>query len=320
MIRCVGCGAILQNDFPLKEGYTRNLNNKLCERCFNITHYNKYVKVSNKDYTEIIKKIDGNGDLILLVTDFLNLYNLDEISLKSPVILVISKADIIPRSFNTEKFFDRVKCNLNIVDMVLVSSKNNYNFDLLYNKILEKKRSNNVYVIGQTNAGKSTLVNKMIKNYGEGKPEITVSNLPSTTLDLINNKINDELTLIDTPGLLDEGSMILEASKDVLKKITPKKEIRPLSFQIKGWQSLLIEDFVRLDLENTNIVCFMSNNLLVRRVYKNKECALKKYDLNIKKNSDLVIKGLGFITFKKDSKVTLWLTNGINYVIRDSIV
>ena len=194
------------------------------------------------------------------------------------------------------------------------------NISINFNEIFRNSGNNLIVVEGSNGVGKSTLVNKMIKNYGEGKPEITVSNLPSTTLDLINNKINDELNLIDTPGLLDEGSMILEASKDVLKKITPKKEIRPLSFQIKGWQSLLIEDFVRLDLENTNIVCFMSNDLLVRRVYKNKECALKKYDLNIKKNSDLVIKGLGFITFKKDSKVTLWLTNGINYVIRDSIV
>lgn len=320
MIRCIGCGAILQNESSSKEGYTKDLNNRFCERCFNIKHYNKYVKVTDKDYTEVIKKIDSKGDLILLVTDFLNLYNLEEISLKSPVILVMSKADIIPRSVNKERIFNKIKCKLNIVDMVLVSSKNNYNFDLLYDKIFEYKKSNNVYVIGQTNAGKSTLVNKMIKNYGEGSGETTVSNLPSTTLDLINNKINDELYLIDTPGLLDNGSMILKASKDVLKKITPKKEIRPLSFQIKGWQSLLVEDFVRLDLENTNIICYMSNDLLVRRVYKNKPCNLKCYDLKVEANQDLVIKGLGFISFKKSSKITLWLSDDINYIIRDSII
>ena len=320
MIRCVGCGAILQNEFSSKEGYTKDLNNKFCERCFNIKHYNKYVKVADKDYTEVIEKIDSKGDLILLVTDFLNLYNLDEMSLKSPIILVISKADIIPRSVNKKRIFDKIKCKLNIMDMVLVSSKNNFNFDLLYNKILEYKKSNNVYVIGQTNAGKSTLVNKMIKNYGKGISEITVSNLPSTTLDLIKNKVNDELYLIDTPGLLDNGSMILNSSRELLKKITPKKEIRPLSFQIKGWQSLLVEDFLRLDLENTNIICYMSNDLLIRRVYKEKKCLLKRYDLNVKKNSDLIIKGLGFICFKKDSKITLWLGDGINYIIRDSII
>ena len=320
MIKCIGCGSILQDEFPLKEGYTRDLNNRFCERCFNIKHYNKYLKVSNKDYSEVIKKIDSNNDLVLLVTDFLNLYNLDEINLKSPVILVISKADIIPRSVNKEKLLSNIKSNLNIVYKLFISSKNNYNFDLLYENILRFKQSKDVYVIGYTNAGKSTLVNKMIKNYGGGNGNITVSNLPSTTLDLIYNKVNDDLNQIATPGLLDNGSMILDASKEVLNKITPKKEIRPISYQIKGWQSLLIETFVRLDLENTNIICFMSNNLSFRRVYKDKECTLVKHDLVIKKNSDLVIKGLGFISFKKDSKVTFWLLDGINYIIRDSII
>ena len=55
--------------------------------------------------------------------------------------------------------------------------------------IMKYKKSNNVYVIGYTNAGKSTLVNKFLKNYGSYNGEITVSNLPSTTLDLIENKV-----------------------------------------------------------------------------------------------------------------------------------
>ena len=320
MIKCAGCGAVLQTSFPFKEGYTKNLNNKFCERCFNITHYSKYVKVPNRDYSHIIKEIDSKNDLVLLVTDFLNLYNLDEVKIQSPVILVVTKADLIPRSVNKESFLNQIKCKLNILDKVMVSSKNNFNFDLLYSLILKYKKSNDVYVIGYTNAGKSTLVNKLIKNYGNGLGEITTSNLPSTTLDLIYNKVNDNLTLIDTPGLLDNDSLILEASTDLLKKITPKKEIRPISYQIKAWQSLLVEDFMRLDLENTNIICYISNGLELRRVYKDKPCELKKYELNIKANNDLVIKGLGFITFKKDSKVTLWLVDKVEYLIRDSVI
>ena len=39
MIKCAGCGVNLQSDFPDKEGYTKDLNNKYCERCFNIIHY-----------------------------------------------------------------------------------------------------------------------------------------------------------------------------------------------------------------------------------------------------------------------------------------
>ncbi len=317
MTKCIGCGALLQSDCPSDEGYTRNLDNKLCERCFNIKHYNKYLKVENKDYSGVISSIDAKGDLILLVTDFLNLYNLD-LGLKSPVILVLTKTDLLPRSVNKEHLLS--KLDLNVIDKVMVSSKNNYNLDLLYNMIMKYKKSNNVYVIGYTNAGKSTLVNKFLKNYGSSYGEITVSNLPSTTLDLIENRVNDELILIDTPGLLDSGSMVLLSSFDVLKKITPKKEIRPISFQIKGFQSLLIEDFFRLDLENTNIICYMSNNLNYRRAYSKKDSLLTSYELLIGKNKDLVIKGLGFITFKKECKVTLWLLDGVSYLIRDSII
>ena len=71
MSKCIGCGAILQDKSPLDEGYTNDLTHKYCIRCFNIKNYNKYLKVSNKDYTDSIKKIDSKNDLILYVTDFL---------------------------------------------------------------------------------------------------------------------------------------------------------------------------------------------------------------------------------------------------------
>lgn len=318
MIKCVGCGAILQDKDPNIDGYTSNLKNSLCERCFNIQHYNKYLRVPDKDYSQIIKKIDSKGDLILLVTDFLNLYNLDDLKFNSPVILVVTKADLLPRSINYQHLLDNIK--VDVIGKIIVSSKNNYHFDELYNLILKYKKSQNVYVIGYTNAGKSTLINKFLKNYGANVGKITVSNLPSTTLDIIENKVNDDLILIDTPGLLDKGSMALKVPFDVLKKITPKKEIRPISYQIKGFQSLLVEDFLRLDMQDTNIICYMANGLDFRRVYQKKNCNLKHYDIFVKKNHDLVIKGLGFITFKKDTKVDLWLLENIDFLIRESII
>ena len=317
MTKCIGCGAILQDRSPKEIGYTRNLNNKLCERCFNIKHYNKYLKVTDKDYRQMILDIDSKGDLILLVTDFLNLYSLSDLHLKSPIILILSKADLIPRSIKKEKLLDKIDFPC---IKVMVSSKNNYNFDLLYSLILKYKKSNNVYVIGYTNVGKSTLINKFLKNYGMNMSELTVSNLPSTTLGLVENKVDEEITLIDTPGLLDNGSLVLKADESLLKKITTKKEIEDISFQIKKWTSLLIEDFLRLDLDDTNIVCFMSNNLDIRRVYKNKECLWKKHEIDVIKNSDLVIKGLGFITFKKDAHIVLWFKDDISYLIRKTII
>ena len=315
MTKCVGCGAILQSIHENKEGFTNNKENKYCKRCFEIKYYNKYIKVPYKDYSKTIADIDKKNDLILLVTDFLNLYNLENIEFKSPVLLVITKFDLIPR--NIKNILEKIK--LPVLDKIIVSSKNNYNFDLLYEKILKYKKSNNVYVVGFTNVGKSTLVNKLIKNYGEANDEITVSNLPSTTIDLISNKVNNNLTLIDTPGLLDKGSLMLKVDKNDLKKIMPKKEIRPIIYQIKSKQSLLIENFAKIDfLSQSNIVIYMSNELKFQRIYKEKESNLISYNLNMKKNQKLIIKGLGFVEFKMDSKIILELIDGVEYLISNN--
>jgi ribosome biogenesis GTPase A len=319
MNRCSGCGAILQNSNSNKEGYTENLENKFCERCFNITHYNKYKRTEYKDYFKIIQEIDKSGDLIILVTDFLNLYNLDNLNFKSPVLLVLTKKDLLPRNVDERKILNSIK--LNTVFRLFVSSKNNYNFDLLYEKILEYKTSNKVYVIGYTNAGKSTLINKLLYNYTDNKGDITVSNLPSTTLDLIEKKFND-LILIDTPGLLDENSMVLMADSAVLKKITPTKEIKPIIYQINSDQTILIENLVRLDLKkNTKIIIYMAK-MNYQRIYKDNDklVDLDYHQISIKKNYDLVIKGMGFITFKTNSTFNFGLPKNVEYIIRESII
>ncbi len=177
MNKCIGCGDILDS------------NNNLCERCFRIRNYNEYKHVfkDNNDYIDILKNIDNNN-LVLLVVDLLNINNiLDTISnyINNKILLVLTKYDLMP-SNNEEKFISFFnKYNLNIIDTIIISSNNNYHFDLLLDKINEYKTSNKVYIIGFTNAGKSSMINKLIYNYSNNIDYITTSNLPSTTLNTI---------------------------------------------------------------------------------------------------------------------------------------
>jgi len=325
MIKCKGCGAILQNENPNKEGYVRNLEKDLCERCFKIRHYNEYrfVDKDNNYYLNIIDKINKTNDLVLIVTDFLNTESIKEININNPVILVLTKQDLIPRHIDENKILNNITSNLNIVSKLVVGAKNNYNLDSLFNKINKYKKSNNVYIIGYTNAGKSTLINKMIKNYSESNEQITTSILPSTTLDLIDIRINNALNLIDTPGLLDDGSIILNIKKDTLNKIIPKKEIKPAVIQIKINQTIIIDNLIRLDVKaGTNLIFYISNNLKLERVYKktDKLKEKKQYNINLKANHDLVIKGLGFIKTTKDTNITLYLDENIKFINRQSLI
>lgn len=325
MTKCLGCGAHLQTSFPNQEGYTKNINNKLCERCFNIRYYNSYsmIKKNNENYLKIIDKIKVANDLVLLVVDLFSLESINEIDIDNPVILVLTKKDLLPRNVDENRLLAKIKSKLNIISKIVVSSKNNSNFDELYNLILSKKTSNRVYVIGFTSSGKSTLINKIIYNYGEKKYEITTSALPSTTLDLIEVDVNKNLTLIDTPGLLDEGSIILSADKETFKKIVPKKEIRPIVIQIKRDQTIIIDDILRIDVKKGGtLVFYMSGGLALNRYYKDsgKLADLKKYHFDSISDEDIIIKGLGFIKTKNISDIDLYINENIKIDIRQSIM
>lgn len=323
MTKCFGCGAFLQNIDKNSEGYVKNLNNKFCERCFKITHYNEYIynDKSNEEYLKKIDYINKTKDLVILTVDFLNMIDLDSIYLSNPILLIFTKKDILPRNVNESKFLSKIKCNLNIKNKFFVSSKNNYNLDLLYENINKYRTGKNVYVVGLTNAGKSTLINKMLKNYSDIDYKITTSNLPSTTLDFIEKEFED-FNLIDTPGLLDEGNIINYVSSDLIKKIIPKKEIHPIIYQIKCDQTIVIEDIIRLDVPVNNIVLYISNSLNIRRIYKDTDI-LSNYGgktIKIDDNKDLVIKGLGFINFKNKCSFKIFINDNIEYFIRNSIV
>lgn len=325
MSKCLGCGSVLQNADITKDGYTPNLDNEFCKRCFDITHYNKYVTI-DKDNDIYLKKIDlinKTGDLVILTLDFFNMFDFNSLNLSNPVIIVITKSDLIPRSVNYERLLSSINGKLNIKSKLIVSSEKNYNLDLLMKLVNKYKVSKNVYVVGLTNAGKSSLIKKVLKNYSSNRSNITVSNLPSTTLDFIVEKASDDLFLIDTPGLLDDGNIINFLNIDLIKKIVPKKEVNPIIYQVKRPQSFIVEDFLRLDIfDINNIIFYISNSLIVRRVYKESDnlLNLKKYHLSILSNQDLVIKGLGFIKFKKKCSFDLYLLDGVKFYIRNSIV
>lgn len=325
MSKCIGCGIELQNNDKTKLGYTTNIEKSLCERCFRIENYGEYKKVTkdNNEYINILKEINKTKDLVVLVLDIFNLtenINVIKENISNDILLVITKRDILPKSVHDEKLIEYIKnYNIKIKDQVVISSYKNYNFDELYEKINNYKKSKNVYVIGFTNAGKSTMINKLIYNYSDNDTKITTSIMPSTTLDKIEINLNENLTIIDTPGLLCEKSFydILEG-KD-LKKIIPKKEIKPISYQIKDKQYIVIDKYAIIEAENINMVLFMSNSLNIKRFYKKPETKLKERNIKIN-NNDLVINGLGFIKCIGKTNIKIYTYDEISVTTRKNLI
>ena len=330
---CQGCGILLQDQNVLQEGYTTSLDNDLCQRCFRMRNYGEYQVVvkSNEEYLKILETVSQTNDLVVYVTDLLNLEkNIEEIRnmMSNKMILVLNKIDVLPKSVKETKLIQYLESkDIHFEDVIVISVNKNYNIDILLKKIKYHQTSKNVYVVGHTNAGKSSLINQLIHNYSDNNQELTMSPLPSTTLNMVHIDINDHLTLIDTPGLVDVGSILNHVDEKMVKKISPKKEIKPRTYQLRKNQSIVIEDLIRIDYvegEKNSFTLFISNDLRVKRflniIHHDDLKDKNKITYPVKYDEDLVISGLGFIKIVNKGVIDLYIDKDVDSFMRKSLI
>ena len=323
MNRCVGCGMILQNVDKNNDGYVSDLDKELCERCFIIKNYgqNKNIKSTNIDYINILNKIRDN-DIVVYVSNILTL-NLDYIDRFKNIILVLTKRDVLPKSVKDIKIINYVKKKYpNVLDVIIVSAYKKYNLDRLYNKLINYSKQN-IYFVGITNSGKSTLINEMIKCYNGVEGKITMSAFPSTTLSVVPVVIG-KLKIKDTPGIVISSSIVNYLDNKEIKMINSKKEIKPITIQTKGKGAILIGNFFRIEYDTglSSMTFYVANSVKVDNIsLKNPRLVNgTMHEYILKDNEDLVIEDIGFIKITKGMKIKIYSEYN-NYVyIRDNLV
>lgn len=324
--KCLGCGIPLQRTNKLKLGYCPLEIDKAtyCERCFKIIHYNKAsIAILPKDSDNIISIINKKAFYVFFLIDFLNI-NSETINkfreITVPKTLIISKCDVIPKSIKLSKISSYLKEEYGINDNILfVSSKKVKNLSGIIN-ILEQNNITKAYLLGYTNAGKSTLINTLYEKYTSNKSKITTSLIPNTTLDFINIKINDNLTLIDSPGFVLNNLLYQSNDLTFIKRIEPKNYLKPVTYQCNKLMYINIEDKIifKINSQNNSLTFYMSNEVNIKKGFKS---TLKNFNLqlDVKDNSDIVIKGLGFINIKKATTIEVLIRESSLIEVRNSI-
>lgn len=295
---CAGCGASLQSLDPSLPGYVpSNLdfeqNEVLCQRCFKLKHYNTntVIKVDEQEYLRTME-IETQNNIILYVIDIFNFYGslipgLNKYAPSSKIIVLVNKIDVFPHIINQERLLNYIKMQLKVNnipydEIEIISATHNYHFDELLNLIKTYPTYKNIYLIGNANTGKSSIINTLMKSYCNTTQQfVTTSLYPGTTLKLLKIPFINDCYLYDTPGLYSETNIYHYVDNKNLKYILPKKEMKPVTFQLNPQQSLFLGSLCRLDVlkcpKKTPFIVFCNHQVKLHRTKLDENIA-RKFD------------------------------------------
>jgi 30S ribosome assembly GTPase len=361
---CIGCGVKIQTEHPNELGYATKAalekDSVICQRCFRLKHYNEVqdVSLTDDDFLKILNGIGQTDALIVMIVDIFDfngswLPGLHRFVGGNKVLLVGNKVDLLPKSVKHPKLIQWMKqqskeLGLRPEEIFLVSAAKGLNMEETAAAIDEIRQGKDVYVVGCTNVGKSTFINRIIKEVTGEMDVITTSLFPGTTLDIIKIPLDDGKSLIDSPGIINHHQMAHFVDKKDLKIITPKKEIKPKVFQLNEGQTLFFGGLARFDYVSggrRSFVCYISNELNIHRTKTENASDLyekhvgelltpprmedvesfpqlvkKEYTIKEAK-TDIVFSGLGWITVNEPgAKVIAYVPEGVQTLLRKSLI
>lgn len=364
-IICAGCGVHIQTEDKNALGYAPPSALKrdviICQRCFRLKHYNEIqdVSLTDDDFLKILNEIGQTDALIVKIVDIFDfngswLPGIQRFAGGNPVLLVGNKVDLLPKSVNRAKLVKWMQTSskengLKPADVMLMSADKGDGVMDVAAEIDRLRDGRDVYIIGCTNVGKSTFVNRLIHEFGGDEEQmITTSQFPGTTLDLIDIPLDDGNTLYDTPGIINHHQMAHFVNAEELKLISPKKEIKPKVFQLNEGQTLFFGGLSRLDFVEggrQSFICHVSNDLYIHRTKIEKADELYRdhlgellyppgdqtkkelpsligHELRIKEEKmDIVFSGLGWVTVSgKGTTVKAYAPEGVGVSIRKSLI
>ena len=324
-----------------------------CQRCFRLRHYNEIAPTSltDADFLRLLKEIGQHDALIVNVVDIFDfngslIPNLHKLTGGNDLLMVANKRDVLPKSLKVGKLTAWLRelaasRSLKPKDILVTSAQNKDDVAELMEAIEYYRRGRDVYVVGVTNVGKSTLINAIIKSASGSEDVITTSRFPGTTLDKIEIPLDEDSALIDTPGIIHRGQMAHYLEPEDLKYVSPRKEIKPKTYQLNPEQTLFFGGLARFDFisgERQGMTAYFDNEINVHRTklegatefyekHKGELLApalvgakLVRREFKITDKSDIVFSGLGWVRVPQKAVVAAWVPEGVDVVVRKALI
>lgn len=363
---CHGCGILIQTEQANKLGYApiQALTKEtiICQRCFRIKHYNEF-STTTVNHEDFLRNLNDIGDKDALIVHILDIFDFDGSLIpglsrlvgNNPVLLVVNKVDLLPKGISLGKLQNWVKRQLSlqdvkVLDVIPCSAKRKDGFEKFVEALEQHRKNRDIYVVGATNTGKSTMINRLIHDYSDLENELTTSRYPGTTLDLVHIPLEEGQDLIDTPGVVFPYRLTEMVVQSDLSIIMPEHTIKPKIYQLNEQQTLYFGAMARLDFvrgERQSFTCYISNRLEIHRtklekadeLYDNHKGkmltppneknlpelpAWTRHSIRIKPgvDSDISISGLGWIKVNgnKGAFIDIHAPKGVKVIQRESMI
>lgn len=352
VLRCHKCGAILQDENPEEKGYINSeiLNNHksevlMCNECFNklIFKPGPVLDDIDEEFYSIIDDARATDSLIVLVLDLFSFEGFASERFKnsidsSNVIVVGNKRDLLPKEIDDEILKEHIRhrlrktCNLNVQEVILTSSIENYNIDVLLERIDILRKRHDVYILGFPNSGKTSLVNCLLKHYRNKTTRlISTIEYPGTKIRVFEVPLDRTSNLYDIPGMGSHNSILDVVEPSVVNQLLFQKPVSIKSTSLTQKSGIAFGGLARIDLlkgAKTNVKIFVSEKIELKTIRGRdsiddvfysmiKKKAIKPtskylssyevfdiYDVKIDQEGDrdIGILGLGWISFKGNNQ------------------
>ena len=160
--------------------------------------------------------------------------DIDEYIQNKPRIMILTKYDLCDQ-VETERWINHYKAKgyevipmdiVHSIDVKAIINKTKELMEPLIKKRIDKglmERRTRALVVGIPNAGKSTLINRLV-----GRKVVNVGNKPGVTKNLDWIRIHEDVELLDTPGILWPKFEDQQVALNLASLTAIKEEILPL--------------------------------------------------------------------------------------------
>lgn len=361
--RCYNCGAILQADNPKESGYVKretlenaSQNFLFCDKCFEHERYKARPNepILQEDYLSLLKEAKEKEALIVYVVNLFSFeasfnHQIIECIQGANILVIGNKFDLLPKGTKEEDIREYVAHRFRAAGLTIkaenVITASAFDDDMareIMTRIYELKNGKDVFVIGSSLSGKTTLISSFLRVFSNlSQGNIVTEPYPGTSLNMMQIPFNKKTKLYDVPGFSLDNSILYGLDRETLRKIYLTSPVKPRDVFLPKGVALYIGGlaFIQLiDGKSTTFTCYFHDKIELKRSHTSKpepkfidfvnkkaiEPALPAiqtikdldvYDINITESNqrDIGILGLGWISFMAANQtIRIYVPKGVS--------